>query len=160
MSAVERELLKLLDSPVDDHDFAGFNTEDVAACLLPDDVKELPNNSRPIKCKGGGDCLFHAVSMLLCGDADKYAAELRKLACDFLLNNVDYMIQHPALKSAATELRRPEDFVFPHALSMISQRLWDKSKDREGSVLKEAAICSKPTTHASMLVFLALVEVI
>ena len=160
VSSVERELLKLLESPVDDHDFAGVAVDDVDAYLLPDDVDGLPRTSRTIKCKGGGNCLFHAVSMLLCGDADRFAAQLRKLACDFMTNNVDYMVNHPALKSAATELRRPEEFVFPHALSMVTQNLWDKKKDRESLLLKEAAICQKPSTYASMLVFLALVEVI
>ena len=100
------------------------------------------------------------MSTLLCGDWEKFPTQLRKLSCDFLENNIDYMVHHPALRTAAKAMRRSEDFVFHQALSAVTVKLWDKNKDREQCLLKEVQICRKPTTFVPMLVLLALVEVI
>ena len=157
----ETDLMKILENPLTTVDFTEFRTDLLGSGLLPCDVDGLPSDNRTLKCTGDGNCLFNSVSILLCGEEERFPLILRKLACDFVDKNRAYMAHHPALKAAAKAMRRTEDFVFVQSLSMVTQKqVWDKCKDREQCLMKEIQICRKPKTYASMLVFLGLVEVI
>ena len=161
MRQKKQELQKLLNTPLVNLDFSGFETDLLASGLLPYDVDGLSTSARPLKCTGDGNCLFYAISTLICGDEDYYASVLREETCYFLENNPSFIANHPSLKSAAKSLRRSEEVIFPQMLAMITQKsVWDKTKDKEDCIIKEAQRCRKPNTYASMVVLLGLVEVI
>ena len=59
-----------LDSIVRSHlaplNFEDIETDTLAVALLPSDVDGLSSSCRPLQCEGFGNCLFNAVSILLC----------------------------------------------------------------------------------------------
>ena len=108
-----KELLDLLNIPLEAIDLSTHPIDALGSSLLPGDVDGLEGSTRTLKVKGDGSCLFNAVPLLLCGEWDRFTTQLRKLACDYVEENVDYIVQHLALKSAAKEMRRPQDCVCP-----------------------------------------------
>ena len=161
MREKKQGLQKLLNTPLVNLDFSGFETDLLASGLLPYDVDGLLTSARPLNCTEDGNCLFYAISTLICGDEDYYASVLREETCYFLENNPSFIANHPSLKSAAKSLRRSEEVIFPQMLAMITQKsVWDKTKDKEDCIIKEAQRCRKLNTYASMVVLLGLVEVI
>ena len=73
MHQKKQELQKLLNTPLVNLDFSGFETDLLASGLLPYDVDGLSTSARPLKCTGDRNCLFYAISTLICGDEDYYA---------------------------------------------------------------------------------------
>ena len=76
MHQKKQELQKLLNTPLVNLDFSGFETDLLASGWLP--YVGLSTSARLLKCTGDRNCLFYAISTLIFGDEDYYASVLRE----------------------------------------------------------------------------------
>ena len=140
---------------------------------LPDEAMTLLKVPVPIKVMGDGNCMFNAVSTVLCGKIDLHGA-LRQRVSKELIDSSSKYAGHPTLAAAALAIGLDEVKVFPHILSMEVSHIWDKEKDEkredgmEWNPEATKIVCIKAEgerighmkKHGSFLSLLALAEVI
>ena len=157
---MECELANIIENPSSvNFDEFDLDIDHLATGLLPSDIDSLPDDAQPLKSSPDGNCLFHSVSILLCGD-QRLSSVLRERASEFMIQNPDVIAHHAILKDSASELRRTEDKLFPDMLAMVIQKsIWYKTNNRKQSIIKEGQRITKSGTFGSLAVMIALAEV-
>ena len=126
----EANLTEIIETPLEAIDFSEYQIDLSASKLLPCDTGFLQNNSKTLSCVGDGNCMFRAVSLLLCGNEERYMVQLRKLVCDYIEENVENMANHKAFTVSVPDSksanRNDDDFVFVQSLSAAARDVWYK----------------------------------
>jgi len=86
----------------------------VGSRLIPTDIAEFSVNVNPIAYKAtcDGNCLFNALSILVCGN-EQYAGLFRLLTSIELYENAEFYADHPALLDASDQIGKEVAYIFP-----------------------------------------------
>ena len=132
-----------------------------ASCLIPNDIVQARDQSVvPLKATANGNCLYNAVSIMLCG-SEILSKVLRLLVAGELFLNATYYADHPLFhETLGTNASLPFDTLFAISLTEAGGKKLSETCSKTEAVKAEALAALTNGNRSSLIHLMGLPSVI
>ena len=157
----KQDLLSSETSRLQTPNHKALSRDKFASCLIPNDIVQARDQSVvPLKATANGNCLYNAVSIMLCG-SEILSKVLRLLVAGELFLNATYYADHPLFhETLGTNASLPFDTLFAISLTEAGDKKLSETCSKTEAVKAEALAALTNGNWSSLIHLMGLPSVI